>query len=693
MSTTITFRRGTTAQIDAITPTSGEPVWETDGLKLAIGDGSTAGGLHLLMGDASDYVTKALFGAHSIIMAVSDDTPIKLDIAASRIVGRKASGNIAAMTGVETIALLTGANLDVGAYDVRGQTITADALTSGRVVFAGGSGVLSDSTNMTFATDTLTVAKLGAFEATGAINFGNQAMTNVDINSGAIDGTNVTVGSGKTLNMSSGTLTLDANQISGDKVEGGTINAITINTLTLGTAITGADKPYSDFGDMTAHAGSIIKSGSTNANTLLLAANDTTFITLTTGETDTMQFGAFTLAGAIAGGSQNVTGLGTLGCADLTTTGTTTIDTGLSGVIRADSGILSVDADVTDIVSDMVGDSGAGGTAGLAPAPGAGDTADGKFLKADGVWTAPAGGGDVTGPGSSTDNAIARFHETSGKVIQDYSSNAPTISDSGDMNIDGDLDVENIVVSGNVDGVDVSAHNDNTTTAHGAVSAATASKHVVRDASARAKFAAPDAAGDVLIKGTRVAVDELPAMTDEKIWKGSGTNVEEVDVYTDAAAVSAVEAAGLVLADTKVIQHDPTPGASHTANGEVVSMTCAAVVTGDELVFGDACYIDTSGTMQRALADDAAVTIPATHLCIATIAENAAGLFLTRGWAHDDSWTFDVGLSVYLSKDTPGLITKTMPTKVTGNQVQVLGTCLVADTIYWNPSLIVVEYA
>ncbi|KKK82403.1 hypothetical protein LCGC14_2803740, partial [marine sediment metagenome] len=85
-----------------------------------------------------------------------------------------------------------------------------------------------------------------------------------------------------------------------------------------------------------------------------------------------------------------------------------------------------------------------------------GDTAAGKFLKADAVWTVPAGGGDVAGPGSSTDNAIVRFHETSGKVIQDYTSNPPTISDTGDVNIDGDLDVENIVVSGNVDGKDVS---------------------------------------------------------------------------------------------------------------------------------------------------------------------------------------------------------------------------------------------
>tara|TARA_R100001463_G_scaffold41327_3_gene87188 strand:- start:1078 stop:2862 length:1785 start_codon:yes stop_codon:yes gene_type:complete len=58
-----------------------------------------------------------------------------------------------------------------------------------------------------------------------------------DINGGTIDGStiatsDITVGSGKTLDVSSGTLTLADNQISGDKVEGGTIAATTITTLT-----------------------------------------------------------------------------------------------------------------------------------------------------------------------------------------------------------------------------------------------------------------------------------------------------------------------------------------------------------------------------------------------------------------------------------------------------------------------------
>lgn len=114
-------------------------------------------------------VLEADFDAYTMLYADTDDTPVALTIAASRIVGRKASGGIAAMTGAEVIALLTGANLDVGAFNVRGQTLTADGLTSGRVIFAGASGVLSDNSNFTFATDTLTVTKIAAFEATGLV--------------------------------------------------------------------------------------------------------------------------------------------------------------------------------------------------------------------------------------------------------------------------------------------------------------------------------------------------------------------------------------------------------------------------------------------------------------------------------------------------------------------------------------------
>lgn len=77
---------------------------------------------------------------------------------------------------------------------------------------------------------------------------------------------------------------------------------------------------------------------------------------------------------------------------------------------------------------------------------------------------------------------------------------------------------------------DLTTHTGDTTTAHGAVSAATASKIVVRDASARAAFAAPAAAGDALIKGTALTITEMAALTTGKIWQGVANRPSEVDI-------------------------------------------------------------------------------------------------------------------------------------------------------------------
>ncbi len=51
----------------------------------------------------------------------------------------------------------------------------------------------------------------------------------------------------------------------------------------------------------------------------------------------------------------------------------------------------------TAILNAVVGDSGSGGTKGLVPAPSAGDTAAGKFLKADGTFAVPGGTGAPVG--------------------------------------------------------------------------------------------------------------------------------------------------------------------------------------------------------------------------------------------------------------------------------------------------------
>ena len=53
----------------------------------------------------ADFVLKSLFDANTILYAATDNTPAALAIAASRIVGRKATGGIAALTGAEVRAI------------------------------------------------------------------------------------------------------------------------------------------------------------------------------------------------------------------------------------------------------------------------------------------------------------------------------------------------------------------------------------------------------------------------------------------------------------------------------------------------------------------------------------------------------------------------------------------------------------
>lgn len=137
------------------------------------------------------------------------------------------------------------------------------------------------------------------FPASGSSNFETTARAvleqwrvNVDdmesklgsIADGTIDAANITVGSGKTLNVSAGTLTLADDQISGDKVEGGTISSITISKLLASastelTIATGSITPTQTFHlvDTESNAATddltTIAAGSTNQFLIIRAAH------------------------------------------------------------------------------------------------------------------------------------------------------------------------------------------------------------------------------------------------------------------------------------------------------------------------------------------------------------------------------------------------------------------------------------
>ena len=203
---------------------------------------------------ATDTLTTTKLGAFTAVGAINFDSQNMTNVDID-------SGTVDGIS-----SLTSSGDLDIGAHDLRAATLTADGLTSGRVVFAGASGVLSDDSDFTFATDTLTATKIGAFAAAGAIDFDNQNMTNVDVDSGTIDGT--TIGGSS---AAAGTFTtVDASGAT--ELDGGftvddtafTVADTTGNTVISGTLIVSDTADFNSTLDMSNNAISNIGAGGTD---------------------------------------------------------------------------------------------------------------------------------------------------------------------------------------------------------------------------------------------------------------------------------------------------------------------------------------------------------------------------------------------------------------------------------------------
>ena len=72
---------------------------------------------------------------------------------------------------VDAITSLTAAgNLDIGAHNFRANSLTADGLTQGRVVFAGANGLLSNDADLTFSGSTLSATNM---TSSGTVTYGS----------------------------------------------------------------------------------------------------------------------------------------------------------------------------------------------------------------------------------------------------------------------------------------------------------------------------------------------------------------------------------------------------------------------------------------------------------------------------------------------------------------------------------------
>jgi hypothetical protein len=186
-------------------------------------------------------------------------------------------------------------------------------------------------------------------------------VANIDsISGGTIDGStiatsDITVGVGKTLDVSAGTLTLADNQISGDKVEGGTINATTINTLTYGSLSDGVITvtAFVDEDDMISNSATLVptqQSVKTYVDTVVAATNEVVEDAtpqlggdLDLNSNNITGTGNINITGTIQS-SGNITGtLATAAQGNVTSLGTLT-SLGVSGDLTVDTNTLKVDS-------------------------------------------------------------------------------------------------------------------------------------------------------------------------------------------------------------------------------------------------------------------------------------------------------------------------------------------------------------
>ena len=253
-------------------------------------------------------------------------------------------------------------------------------------------GSASDKFRTIYAGTSVVTADLAADRLTAPLNANSQAITNVDINSGTIDGatiatSNVTVGVGKTLDVSAGALTLANNQISGDKVEGGTIAGITISALVATSAdINGGTIDGTVIGAATPAAGSfaavaaasISASGNVNFDGNVILGNSAT---------DDITFSGKIQNGALVPRNDNQVDLGAAGSEfkDLYITGTGNID--------------ALVADTADINNGTIDNTVVG-----AQVQAAGDfTAIGGVARGSALFTTLGANGNVTLGDSSAD--------------------------------------------------------------------------------------------------------------------------------------------------------------------------------------------------------------------------------------------------------------------------------------------------
>jgi hypothetical protein len=111
---------------------------------------------------------------------------------------------------------------------------------------------------------------------------------------------------------------------------------------------------------------------------------------------------------------------------------------------------------------------------------------------------------------------------------------------------------------------------------------------------------------------------------------------------------------------------------------------------GENLVFGDFCYLKSDGKHWKA-DGGAAATMPCSAMAVDTIAADASGLLVpvSYGLARDDSWNWTPGDNLYVQDTTAGALQNSAPGS--GKFAQIVGRAKTADVIEFSPYVVVTQ--
>jgi hypothetical protein len=177
----------------------------------------------------------------------------------------------------------------------------------------------------------------------------------------------------------------------------------------------------------------------------------------------------------------------------------------------------------------------------------------------------------------------------------------------------------------------------------------------------------------------RLLVPELNLKQDPEAYIGEVVTfkayIPDMVSWIDSLKMSSGAEIGLI----------PALGSNQTTTGLIVD----GITVGENVSFGDLCYLKSDGKYWKADANAIETTTGPLLIALEAITAGNAGKFLKRGYIRDDTWTFSVADVLYVG-DTAGAISDILLSAV-GNCVRKIGYAYGSSIVVFEPSETIIE--